>query len=41
MVHARLKVWHDTVRLYPAGYTLTARLDTLRAIDLIRDLREA
>jgi F420-dependent oxidoreductase-like protein len=45
MVRARLKVWHDTgvdtVRLYPAGDTLTARLDTLaRAIDLIRSSRQ-
>jgi F420-dependent oxidoreductase-like protein len=44
MVRARLKVWRDTgvdtVRLYPAGDTITARLDNLgRAIDLIRALR--
>ncbi len=43
MVRARLETWRDagvdTVRLYPAGDTLTARLDTLgRAIDLIRAL---
>jgi F420-dependent oxidoreductase-like protein len=43
MVRARLKVWRDagvdTVRLYPAGDTLSARLDTLgRALDLIRAL---
>jgi F420-dependent oxidoreductase-like protein len=43
MVRARLRVWRDTgvdtVRLYPAGDTLTARLDNLgRALDLIRDL---
>jgi F420-dependent oxidoreductase-like protein len=46
MVRARLKVWRDTgvdtVRLYPAGNTITARLDNLgRAIDLIRALRPA
>jgi F420-dependent oxidoreductase-like protein len=46
MVRARLKVWRDTgvdtVRLYPAGDTITARLDNLgRAIDLIRTLRPA
>ena len=46
MVRARLKVWRDTgvdtVRLYPAGDTITARLDNLgRAIDLIRALRPA
>ncbi|MHA6757657.1 LLM class flavin-dependent oxidoreductase [Streptacidiphilus sp. PAMC 29251] len=43
MVRARLRVWQDTgvttVRLYPAGDTLAARLDTLgRALDLIRSL---
>ncbi|MEU0454260.1 LLM class flavin-dependent oxidoreductase [Streptomyces sp. NPDC006129] len=43
MVRARLRVWRDagvdTVRLYPAGDTLDARLTTLgRAIDLVRDL---
>ena len=43
MVRARLKVWQDTgvdmVRLYPAGDTVSARLDTLgRALDLIRAL---
>jgi len=43
MVRARLKIWRDvgvnTVRLYPAGDTLTARLDNLgRAIELIRAL---
>jgi hypothetical protein len=43
MVRARLKVWQDagvdTVRLYPAGDTLAARLDTLgRAIDLVREV---
>ncbi|MFD9789379.1 LLM class flavin-dependent oxidoreductase [Streptomyces sp. NPDC059070] len=41
MVRARLKVWQasgvDTVRLYPAGDTLEARLTNLaRGIDLIR-----
>ncbi|MBB4688916.1 LLM class flavin-dependent oxidoreductase [Amycolatopsis jiangsuensis] len=41
MVGARLRVWRDagvdTVRLYPAGTTLEARLDTLgRALDLVR-----
>ncbi|MFF5982679.1 LLM class flavin-dependent oxidoreductase [Streptomyces olindensis] len=47
MVRARLRVWRDagvdTVRLYPAGDTLDARLTTLgRAIDLVRDMeREA
>ena len=44
MVRARLQTWRDagvdTVRLYPAGDTLTARLDNLgRAIDLVRALR--
>ncbi|MCO6005393.1 LLM class flavin-dependent oxidoreductase [Actinoallomurus purpureus] len=43
MVRARLKAWQaagvDTVRLYPAGETLHARLDNLgRGIDLIRAL---
>ncbi len=42
MVRARLRVWRDTgvdtVRLYPAGDTLDARLTTLaRAIDLVRE----
>jgi F420-dependent oxidoreductase-like protein len=46
MVRARLKTWRDTgidtVRLYPAGDTLTARLDNLgRGIDLIRALGPA
>ena len=41
MVRARLQAWReagvDTVRLYPAGDTPTARLDTLaRGIDLVR-----
>lgn len=41
MVRARLEVWRaagvDTVRLYPAGDTLDARLTTLgRALDLLR-----
>jgi alkanesulfonate monooxygenase SsuD/methylene tetrahydromethanopterin reductase-like flavin-dependent oxidoreductase (luciferase family) len=44
MVRARLKTWReagvDTVRLYPAGDTLAARLDTLgRGIDLVRAVR--
>ncbi len=43
MVRSRLETWRDTgvdtVRLYPAGDTLAARLDNLgRAIDLIRAL---
>ncbi|GAB2474738.1 LLM class oxidoreductase [Jatrophihabitans fulvus] len=43
MVRERLTVWRDagvdTVRLYPAGHTVAARLDTLgRAIDLVRSL---
>jgi F420-dependent oxidoreductase-like protein len=43
MVRARLRVWRDTgvdtVRLYPAGDTLDARLTTLaRAIDLVREV---
>ena len=42
MVRARLAVWKDagvdTVRLYPAGDTLDAKLDTLgRAIELVRE----
>ena len=41
MVRARLRTWReagvDTVRLYPAGDTLAARLDNLgRGIDLVR-----
>jgi F420-dependent oxidoreductase-like protein len=41
MVRARLRTWRqagvDTVRLYPAGHTLAARLDNLgRGIDLAR-----
>jgi F420-dependent oxidoreductase-like protein len=44
MVRARLTVWReagvDTVRLYPAGDTLDARLATLgRAIELVRAVR--
>ncbi len=44
MVHARLATWRDagvdTVRLYPAGDTLAARLDTLaRGIALVRAVR--
>ncbi|QEU96391.1 LLM class flavin-dependent oxidoreductase [Streptomyces kanamyceticus] len=43
MVRARLRVWRaagvDTVRLYPAGETLEARLATLgRAIELVREV---
>jgi F420-dependent oxidoreductase-like protein len=43
MVRARLRVWRDagvdTVRLYPAGDTLDAKLTTLaRALDLVRAL---
>jgi F420-dependent oxidoreductase-like protein len=43
MVRERLRVWRDagvdTVRLYPAGETLDARLGTLaRAIDLVREI---
>ncbi|MGW1910350.1 LLM class flavin-dependent oxidoreductase [Streptomyces sp. NPDC002076] len=43
MVRDRLRVWRaagvDTVRLYPAGETLQARLDTLaRAIELVREV---
>ena len=43
MVRARLRAWRDagvdTVRLYPAGDTLTDRLDTLaRGIELVRAL---
>ncbi|MCX3290585.1 LLM class flavin-dependent oxidoreductase [Streptomyces sp. NEAU-H22] len=43
MVRARLRVWRDagvdTVRFYPAGETLDARLTNLgRAIDLARDI---
>ena len=46
MVRARLQVWRDTgvdtVRLYPAGQNLAARLDNLgRAIDLIRGMPAA
>ncbi len=43
MVRDRLRVWRDagidTVRLYPAGETIGARLTTLgRALDLVRDV---
>ncbi|MFF6808040.1 LLM class flavin-dependent oxidoreductase [Streptomyces sp. NPDC012616] len=43
MVRERLRVWRDvgvdTVRFYPAGESLDARLATLgRAIDLVRDI---
>jgi F420-dependent oxidoreductase-like protein len=46
MVRARLRTWRDvgvdTVRLYPGGDTLAARLDNLgRGIDLIRSLGSA
>jgi alkanesulfonate monooxygenase SsuD/methylene tetrahydromethanopterin reductase-like flavin-dependent oxidoreductase (luciferase family) len=46
MVRDRLATWRgtgvDTVRLYPAGDTLAARLDNLgRAIDLVRTLGSA
>jgi hypothetical protein len=42
MVRERLRVWRDagvdTVRLYPAGADLAARLDTLgRAIELVHE----
>jgi hypothetical protein len=42
MVRARLAVWRDagvnTVRLYPAGDSLDAKLSTLgRAIELVRE----
>ncbi|MFF5185841.1 LLM class flavin-dependent oxidoreductase [Streptomyces sp. NPDC000345] len=45
MVRDRLRVWHEagvtTVRLYPAGDTLDARLTTLgRALDLVRQISE-
>ena len=44
MVRERLKTWReagvDTVRLYPAGDTLAARLDNLgRGIELVRSAR--
>ena len=43
MVRQRLRVWRDagvdTVRLYPAGDTLDARLSTLgRAIEIVREI---
>jgi alkanesulfonate monooxygenase SsuD/methylene tetrahydromethanopterin reductase-like flavin-dependent oxidoreductase (luciferase family) len=43
MVRQRLRVWRDagvtTVRLYPAGDTLDARLATLaRAIEIVREI---
>jgi F420-dependent oxidoreductase-like protein len=46
MVRARLETWRevgvDTVRLYPAGDTLAARLNNLgRGIDLVRNLGPA
>ena len=42
-MRARLRTWRDTgvdtVRLYPAGDTLAARLDNLaRAIELVHSL---
>jgi F420-dependent oxidoreductase-like protein len=45
MVRERLRVWRDagvdTVRLYPAGADLDARLDTLgRAIELVHEVGE-
>lgn len=45
MVRQRLRVWRDagvdTVRLYPAGETMAAKLDTLgRAIELVREVSE-
>jgi F420-dependent oxidoreductase-like protein len=45
MVRERLRVWRaagvDTVRFYPAGETLDARLATLgRAIQLVRDIED-
>ncbi|MFD0441070.1 LLM class flavin-dependent oxidoreductase [Streptomyces chartreusis] len=45
MVRERLRVWRDagvdTVRFYPAGETLDARLATLgRAIDIVRDIED-
>jgi len=46
MVRQRLRVWRDagvsTVRLYPAGDTLDARLSTLaRAINIVREIGNA
>jgi hypothetical protein len=46
MVRQRLRVWRDagvtTVRLYPAGDTLDARLATLaRAIEAVCDMSSA
>lgn len=43
MVRTRLGVWRDagvdTVRLYPAGDTLDAKLTTLgRALDLVKEV---
>ncbi len=45
MVRERLRVWRDagvdTVRFYPAGETLDARLTTLgRAVDLVRGIED-
>jgi hypothetical protein len=46
MVRQRLRVWRDagvdTVRLYPAGDTLDARLSTLaRATNIVREIGNA
>ncbi|MBE4733994.1 LLM class flavin-dependent oxidoreductase [Streptomyces caniscabiei] len=46
MVRERLRVWRaagvDTVRFYPAGDTLDARLTTLgRAVELVREVKAA
>jgi hypothetical protein len=46
MVRDRLRVWRDagvdTVRMYPAGDTLAARLATLgRAIELVAEVDNA
>jgi hypothetical protein len=43
MVRQRLRVWRDagvtTVRLYPAGDTLDARLTALaRAVEMVREI---
>lgn len=46
MVRQRMQAWHragvSTVRLYPAGVTLEARLATLaKAIDVAREIGQA
>lgn len=46
MVRQRLKVWHQaevtTLRLYPAGATVDARLAILaRSIELVRQITES